>query len=392
MNIKLCSSIKELRRRDGRTQDDLACALGVTAQAVSRWETGICYPDMELIPSIANYFGVSIDELFGYENERAKKVDALAQHIRKKDLENNGVDVCVDECIRLAREGLVEFPENETLLLCLASVLYNAGYVRYGEYHQTDKDGYDVYDTERHKQYAEWQEAIQLYEKLLTMLKAGEERHQAVCQLTQLYVNTGAYEKAMALAETAPDLHGCRELLRTNACDGIQRAEVLGQTLLALVQTCSELMISGVMVNKPNIRTADALESIRNAIGIFDLVCTDKEYGLYNGYLSHVYLYLSEYLWLSGDRDGAFDALYAALAHAKACEDHLRKTGETFSSALIRQVPINPEGPMDVNISKTLPEDWPWWHVPSCTKVKEEIQADPRWEKWVAQAQESYSA
>ena len=111
MNIKLCSSIKELRRRDGKTQDDLACALGVTAQAVSRWETGICYPDMELIPSIANYFGVSIDELFGYENERAKKVDALAQHIRKKDLENNGVDVCVDECVCLAREGLVEFPE-----------------------------------------------------------------------------------------------------------------------------------------------------------------------------------------------------------------------------------------------------------------------------------------
>lgn len=51
---------------------------GVTAQAVSRWEKGICCPDMELIPSLANCFGVSIDELFGYDNERTKKVEALA--------------------------------------------------------------------------------------------------------------------------------------------------------------------------------------------------------------------------------------------------------------------------------------------------------------------------
>ena len=75
--IALGERIKQLRQRDGRTQEALAAELGVTAQAVSRWEKGNCYPDMELIPSIANYFGISIDELFGYENERSKKVDAL---------------------------------------------------------------------------------------------------------------------------------------------------------------------------------------------------------------------------------------------------------------------------------------------------------------------------
>ncbi len=67
--IRLGEMIKELRRRDGRTQDALANELGVTAQAVSRWEKGICYPDMEIIPSIANFFSVSIDELFGYDTK-----------------------------------------------------------------------------------------------------------------------------------------------------------------------------------------------------------------------------------------------------------------------------------------------------------------------------------
>ena len=72
MQLHLGTKIRELRRRDELTQEALAVALGVTSQAVSRWEAGGSYPDMELLPSIANYFGVSIDELFGYADERLK--------------------------------------------------------------------------------------------------------------------------------------------------------------------------------------------------------------------------------------------------------------------------------------------------------------------------------
>ena len=67
MKLTLGEKIKELRKRDGRKQEDLANALGITNQAVSRWEKDGSYPDMEMIPAIANYFGISIDELFGYE-------------------------------------------------------------------------------------------------------------------------------------------------------------------------------------------------------------------------------------------------------------------------------------------------------------------------------------
>ena len=74
MQLDLGQKIRELRRRDGRTQEALAEAIGVTSQAVSRWEANGGYPDMEMIPSIANYFGISIDELFGYNNERSKKL------------------------------------------------------------------------------------------------------------------------------------------------------------------------------------------------------------------------------------------------------------------------------------------------------------------------------
>ncbi|MBE6578400.1 MAG: helix-turn-helix transcriptional regulator [Ruminococcaceae bacterium] len=56
--------IAELRKEKGVRQEDLAQHVGVTAQAVSKWENG-GVPDTELLPGIAEYFGVSIDTLFG---------------------------------------------------------------------------------------------------------------------------------------------------------------------------------------------------------------------------------------------------------------------------------------------------------------------------------------
>ena len=222
MQLDLGNNIRQLRRRDKRTQEALADALGVTSQAVSRWESGGSYPDMQLIPSIANFFGVTIDELFGYTNERTHRIDQLVSQIDEMKWKNNGTDRNISECLALARDALVEFPGNDKLMVCLASALYTAGYVRHGECHLIDGEGYSVYDTEKHRGYAERREAIPLYEKALETLPNGRLRDQAVEELSQLYVNMGAYDKALALAESAPQMWNSRELLRPYACDGKQ--------------------------------------------------------------------------------------------------------------------------------------------------------------------------
>lgn len=54
-----------LRKNKGITQEQLAQKLGITNQAVSKWESGQCLPDIQLLPEIAEYFNVSIDELLG---------------------------------------------------------------------------------------------------------------------------------------------------------------------------------------------------------------------------------------------------------------------------------------------------------------------------------------
>ena len=61
--IKINEQISQLRRQAGMTQEELASKLGVTNQAVSKWESAQCCPDIALLPDIARLFGLTIDEL-----------------------------------------------------------------------------------------------------------------------------------------------------------------------------------------------------------------------------------------------------------------------------------------------------------------------------------------
>ena len=55
MNLNFAENFKRFRKEKGVTQEKVAEVLGVSSQSVSRWELSICYPDLELLPSIANY-------------------------------------------------------------------------------------------------------------------------------------------------------------------------------------------------------------------------------------------------------------------------------------------------------------------------------------------------
>lgn len=391
MQLNLGTNIRALRHRDGRTQEALAEALGVTSQAVSRWEANGSYPDMNLIPSIANYFGVTIDELFGYTNEREQKIDALVKRIMDTKWENNGIDASLDECIARARDALVEFPGNERLMLCLASVLYTAGYSRHGEHHLTDDEGYDIYDAQRHRGYAEWREAIMLYEKVLMTLPNGKERDHAVSELSQLYVNIGESDRALALAESAPDLWGSRQFLRVYACDGKQQAKECGQTLLYAVHSCAALMMHCVCAYKNNMTPAEKAQSVRNAIGLFDHVCTDGKYGAHHSFISKLYGMLAVYQWLENKHDEAFDALDQALTHVREFWKVYEDPDTAYTAPLVRLAKVDlplivGTGPQYTAAS--LPDDWPWWSVPEAGQVKAEMQADPRWSQWIEKTME----
>lgn len=386
MQLELGNKIRTLRRRDGRTQEDLANALGVTAQAVSRWESGGSYPDMSLIPSIAHYFGISIDELFGYENQREQKIDQLAERINEMRRQNNGVDRNLAECIALARNALVEFPGNEKLMIALAATLTTAGYARYGECHLINEEGYGVYDTEKHKTYAEWQEAVSLYEKALDTLQNGALRNHAIDDLSQLYLNLGDHEKAMELANSAPGLWSCREFLHAYAYDGKQYVKSHSETLLTTLRACAVFIVNITTADQRHLSAKEKADCLSGAIGLFQLVCSDENYGYHHGYIASLKMLLSLYLWVDGRKDEAFDVLEQATKHGKKMVDLCEKGVTHYTAPLVRlaeeKAPCTAE---DARADlQSMPEDWPWWSVPEVDQVKEEMQKDPRWKIWVS--------
>lgn len=119
MAMKIGEKIKTLRKAKNISQEALANVLGVTFQAVSKWETGTTAPEVSLIPPLASYFGVSIDELFDYnvwENERA--VDEICRRAYARRYND---PVGAEEILR---EGLKQFPANENMLTVLVYTLW----------------------------------------------------------------------------------------------------------------------------------------------------------------------------------------------------------------------------------------------------------------------------
>ena len=83
MKLNIGENIKKHRRNTNLTQEQLAEKLGVSFQSISRWENGTTYPDMELLPSIAKFFDISVDRLIGCSEDEQEQMakqafDALA--------------------------------------------------------------------------------------------------------------------------------------------------------------------------------------------------------------------------------------------------------------------------------------------------------------------------
>ncbi len=117
--LKIGKKIRLLRKKNDVTQDKLAQALGVTPQAVSRWESEICYPDIETLPQIADFFGASMDELLCYDSlQKEAKIkeylDNAYFHIERDNL---------IEALAILREAYAEIPSSFEIQLELAKVI-----------------------------------------------------------------------------------------------------------------------------------------------------------------------------------------------------------------------------------------------------------------------------
>lgn len=101
--MSLGKKIQRLRREKGWTQEELASQLGVSAQAVSKWETDVSSPDISLLRSLAEALGTSVDQLLSPEDaapvvqmarpEQKKKMEEMVFHIRVSEVNGDKVNL-----------------------------------------------------------------------------------------------------------------------------------------------------------------------------------------------------------------------------------------------------------------------------------------------------------
>lgn len=146
MKLNIGETIKNLRKEREITQEEFAEVLGVSCQSVSRWENDLCYPDIELVPIIAEFFGISTDRLMGVdETKEQEMVNGYLEAFQKEISKGN-----INECINIARKGVKEFPNNYALLNKLMYALFVSG----------DNDG----------NIPEWKENMEKYDDEITAL------------------------------------------------------------------------------------------------------------------------------------------------------------------------------------------------------------------------------
>lgn len=89
MELKIAENIKRLRNENNLTQSELATHLLVSPQAVSRWENGQAYPDIEFLTKLADFFNVSMDELMGRSSSDEVELEQKHRLLRQEYLNNS---------------------------------------------------------------------------------------------------------------------------------------------------------------------------------------------------------------------------------------------------------------------------------------------------------------
>jgi transcriptional regulator with XRE-family HTH domain len=205
MDIKISENLKKFRKQKGNTQQELADHLGISMQAVSKWECGEGFPDITLIPAIALYYNVTTDDLFGMSEEiveaKIKEYEAKALEISQTNF-NDWIENQIKQ-IALWREALKEFPNNHKVLMNLffwLSVPLLAP-----------------------RTIEHFDEIVQIGERLLAESTDNDTRFRTIQILCDVYANEKDFESAKKYADMLPTFYAGKEIVYGRCLTGEER-------------------------------------------------------------------------------------------------------------------------------------------------------------------------
>lgn len=207
--LYIAENIRTLRKGKGYTQEEVADLLGVSPQSVSKWERGDTYPDITLLPAIANMFKTSIDSLVGMDkiNDTAASsavYQAAHDFLRVGDLAG------AIHCLQNVRKT---FPNDISLLSEHALVLALFG------------------DAEP------LNHAVSLCEQVLVGNPSEKVRHTIRAALSLIYLKQGNHEMARTSAMNLPHVRESREMILAQIQEGMTQQEIDAYLRLIILGT-----------------------------------------------------------------------------------------------------------------------------------------------------------
>jgi len=312
-NINVAGNLKRLRKQREITQEDLADFIGVTFQAVSKWERGDGFPDITFLPALANFFDVTVDEILGMdEMKNESHLDGVMEQLRQNEAAGK-----VEENISMLREEIKLFPNNFSLLHKLS--------------HYLTYSGERINDIDAVKKNSA--EALEINKKILAFCTDSGIRSRAHAEICYNYSCLGEHEKAIEQARKLPGLWDTQNYVLSGFLKGDEYIKAVQESLLQYVAMIhSELEdLSGVKNPEFELRwtNKERIEILKKSIKFYEALCEDGDYYFNCLYLSDTHRFIAELYLDEGNIEEALAFLAKAVSLAVSFDTLSEKAAYT---------------------------------------------------------------
>ena len=289
MEITIGNNIKQFRRSDGLTQEQLAEIFGVTPQTISRWELGTAYPDITMLPVLANYFNISVDTLLGVSvAKKQEEIKAALQY--NSTLHREGKYA---ESETFIREKLRLYPDSAELTYQLAYALSMLA------------------DDNDERRQALDDEIETMCKRSMQLDNGSWITHAAKQMLCLSYNKRGLHDKAIEIADSMPTWWVSREFLMQYVMPADEAAEQRQYNLVALMDMMI-LHLRKIARDMPN--DEKSIEVLDKAVALGELIA-GSDMKFHHERICKCHLLRARYFTRMGNNDNAFAALEKALYH-----------------------------------------------------------------------------